>query len=152
MEAAGELRTAHRELERGLELFAALPMPLAHGEALLVVGDFLRRRGEPTQARTFVKRALDIASGCGAHRLARHGGELLALAGGRRRSRRIEANVLTPAESRVIELVEAGLSNAEIAGRISLSVRTVESHIAHAFAKLGVSSRRELLARRAIHA
>jgi DNA-binding NarL/FixJ family response regulator len=51
---------------------------------------------------------------------------------------------LTPRESQLIELAARGLSNADIADRLVLSVRTVESHIYRAMQKLGVSDRREL--------
>jgi DNA-binding NarL/FixJ family response regulator len=51
---------------------------------------------------------------------------------------------LTARESQLVELVRSGLSNAEIADRLVLSVRTVESHLYRAMQKLGVSDRREL--------
>ena len=38
-------------------------------------------------------------------------------------------------------LLAAGLSNGEIADRLVLSVRTVESHVASIYARLGVNSR-----------
>lgn len=64
---------------------------------------------------------------------------------GRRGSRpRLGWESLTDAELRVAELVADGLTYREIAERLSLSVRTVETHVAHALAKLGRSSRREL--------
>ncbi|MDO8185602.1 LuxR C-terminal-related transcriptional regulator [Conexibacter sp. JD483] len=54
------------------------------------------------------------------------------------------AIALTPREAQLVELAARGLSNAEIADRLVLSVRTVESHIYRAMQKLGVSDRREL--------
>ena len=43
-----------------------------------------------------------------------------------------------------MELASKGLTNAQIADRLVLSVRTVETHIYRAMQKLGVSDRREL--------
>ena len=51
---------------------------------------------------------------------------------------------LTDAERRVAALVATGLTDREIAERFTLSVRTVQTHVAHVRAKLGASSRREL--------
>jgi len=46
--------------------------------------------------------------------------------------------------TQIVTLAAEGLSNAEIADRLVLSVRTVESHIYRAMHKLGVSDRRDL--------
>jgi DNA-binding CsgD family transcriptional regulator len=53
---------------------------------------------------------------------------------------------LTPTELRVARLAAEGLTNREIGDRLFVSRRTVETHLAHAFAKLGLSSRAQLAA------
>lgn len=53
---------------------------------------------------------------------------------------------LTRRELEIARLASEGLSNAEIAERLVVSLRTVESHLYHAYAKLGVVDRRELAA------
>jgi len=53
---------------------------------------------------------------------------------------------LTEAERRIARVVAEGLSNPAIAARLFVSRHTVESHLKHAYAKLGVSSRVELAA------
>jgi DNA-binding CsgD family transcriptional regulator/pimeloyl-ACP methyl ester carboxylesterase len=59
---------------------------------------------------------------------------------------------LTDAELPVVRLAGEGLTNAQIAARLFLSRYTVETHLKHAFAKLGVESRAELAALVAGHA
>jgi DNA-binding CsgD family transcriptional regulator len=51
---------------------------------------------------------------------------------------------VTAREAEVLDLVAQGLTNAQIAGRLVLSTRTVETHVASLLAKLGVSGRGEL--------
>jgi predicted ATPase/class 3 adenylate cyclase/DNA-binding CsgD family transcriptional regulator len=51
---------------------------------------------------------------------------------------------LTPMERQVVELLSGGLRNAEIAERLFIAPSTVKTHLGHAFAKLGVSTRAEL--------
>jgi DNA-binding CsgD family transcriptional regulator len=51
---------------------------------------------------------------------------------------------LTPAELTVADLVADGLSNPEVATRLHVSRRTVETHVAHILAKLGGRSRQEI--------
>ena len=51
---------------------------------------------------------------------------------------------LTAQERQIAELARGGLSNPEIGARLYLSRRTVEWHLRHVFAKLGIKSRREL--------
>jgi DNA-binding CsgD family transcriptional regulator len=51
---------------------------------------------------------------------------------------------LTRREQEIVSLAAGGASNAEIAERLVLSVRTVEWHLYLAIRKLGVSTREEL--------
>ena len=52
----------------------------------------------------------------------------------------------TDREREIVMLIGAGLSNREVAERLTLSVRTVESHIYRAMTKTGTTSRDELAA------
>ena len=53
---------------------------------------------------------------------------------------------LTRRELEVAALVAQGLTNRDIAARLYLSVRTVETHVDHILAKLGFSRRTQLAA------
>jgi DNA-binding CsgD family transcriptional regulator len=70
-----------------------------------------------------------------------HMAEIYAGAARRRRG------VLTPREWEVLELVAAGLSNAEIAARLFTSVSTIRKHMEHIFDRTGVRSRGAAVAR-----
>ena len=50
-------------------------------------------------------------------------------------------SALSPREQEILTLIAAGMSNPAIAGALFLSVRTVENHVAHILAKLGVRPR-----------
>jgi DNA-binding CsgD family transcriptional regulator len=54
---------------------------------------------------------------------------------------------LTPAEQAVARLVAAGRSNRQTAAELYVSVKTVEFHLGHIFDKLGIRSRKDLIAR-----
>ena len=63
--------------------------------------------------------------------------------GGRRRpASGLES--LTPAEREVVALVVQGHTNPEVGERLFISRRTVQHHLAHVYAKLGVRTRRDL--------
>src|SRR5439155_26893236 len=51
---------------------------------------------------------------------------------------------LTRAERDVALLAAEGLTNAEIGQRLFISPRTAKAHLAHIYAKLGITSRRQL--------
>ena len=51
---------------------------------------------------------------------------------------------LTAREADVLELLQSGSSNAEIAAELHVGIETVRTHARHIYRKLGVSSRREL--------
>jgi DNA-binding NarL/FixJ family response regulator len=55
--------------------------------------------------------------------------------------------VLTPREAEVLELLQSGRSNAEIAHNLQIGVETVRTHVRRVYGKLGVRTRRELRAR-----
>jgi DNA-binding NarL/FixJ family response regulator len=56
--------------------------------------------------------------------------------------------LLTPREADVLDLLQGGRSNAEIAATLHVSVETVRTHARHIYRKLGVRTRRELHASR----
>ena len=56
----------------------------------------------------------------------------------------LAAPALTPQQWQVARLVVAGATNREVAAQLVLSPRTVEHHLRHIFARLGVRSRVEL--------
>ncbi len=58
---------------------------------------------------------------------------------------------LTPTERDVVRLVSEGLANNDIAGRLFVSPRTVQTHLTHVYAKLGLNSRVQLVQEAARH-
>jgi DNA-binding CsgD family transcriptional regulator len=58
---------------------------------------------------------------------------------------------LTPAERDVVRLVSEGLANNDIATRLFVSPRTVQSHLTHVYSKLGLTSRVQLAQEAARH-
>ena len=113
--------------------------------AVLLMG-----RGNSAAARRPYASASDLYSELGAAWDAQRAAVRLRALGvirGRRGQRDRPATgwaALTPTELRVSELVTEGLPNPEIAARLFLSRRTVETHISHILLKLNVRSRVEI--------
>jgi DNA-binding NarL/FixJ family response regulator len=63
------------------------------------------------------------------------------------RANKVNTPAATPSEreSEVLRLIASGYSNKEIAGRLSLSVKTVEAHKANAMRKLGLTGRIDIV-------
>ncbi len=59
---------------------------------------------------------------------------------------------LTPTELDVVRLVNEGLANKDIATRLFVSPRTVQTHLTHVYTKLGLTSRVQLAQEAARHA
>jgi predicted ATPase/DNA-binding CsgD family transcriptional regulator len=72
--------------------------------------------------------------------------DAIALAFGTAKHRAVAPSGLSDRELEVVRLVAEGLTNKSIAARLHLSVRTVESHVRHALAKLGLENRTQLAA------
>ena len=145
-EAAGDRGEAEAYFERAIAIHGEVDLPLEWLQTLLEYGRFLRRSGQPQRARRLLGQAVELAESTGALWLAGQAGEELRVAGGRRR-KAADPERLTPQEERVVELAASGASNAEIAGTLYLSVNTVETHLRHVYAKLGIRSRSQLAAR-----
>jgi DNA-binding NarL/FixJ family response regulator len=54
------------------------------------------------------------------------------------------SDLLTPREADVLELLQDGATNAQIAHELSIGIETVRTHARNIYRKLGISSRREL--------
>lgn len=123
--------------EAGAQLHEAL--------ALRALGDVLMREQHEKAARKHLRAAMDIAVRCGATMAADRAYELLTAAGGRMSAVHASPkDALTSGELRVAELAAAGLTNREIAEKLYVTVRTVESHLSNAYRKLGAQTRAEL--------
>jgi DNA-binding NarL/FixJ family response regulator len=91
-----------------------------------------------TEARDVIN-AIHLASR-GMHVLPRS-----AASGGSGDGLRVEgSDLLTPREADVLELLQDGATNAQIAHTLSIGVETVRTHARNIYRKLGISSRREL--------
>ena len=123
-------------------------------EAALALG----RRGRTEKAVPLLLRAVgDYEKLRAARCVARCDSTLRALGvrrprGSRPRRSRTGWEALTDTEQAVVNLAAQGLTNRQVGERMFISHRTVETHLSHAFEKLGVSSRARLaseVARRA---
>jgi DNA-binding CsgD family transcriptional regulator len=148
LRAAGLARGGQEGLALLQESVAALdssPALLERARSLTELGAALRRSGQRAAAREPLARALELAARCGARPLAARARDELNAAGARpRRAWRTGVDALTPSELRVARLAAAGRSNREIAGELYVTLKAIEGHLAHAYAKLGIQGRDQL--------
>lgn len=144
--ATGDAEKAQQRLQAALEAFSALEMPFEQGCARLelaraVAGE--RRAAAVIEAVA----ALAVFERLGAKQQADVAAALLRSLGGRRpMGPRGDAGALTRREREVVPLLGLGLSNAEIAGRLCISRKTVEHHVSRVLSKLRLRSRAEAAA------
>jgi DNA-binding CsgD family transcriptional regulator len=146
----GFLRAAHGDLEAAIEAHEAAltehdrsPQPLERGRTLLALGATLRRAKRRREARERLTAALDLFDALGAPLWSEKAAAELARIPGRTPG----ATGLTETEQRIAGLAAEGLTNKEIAARVFVTVRTVETNLSKVYAKLGVRSRTELATR-----
>ena len=116
--------------------------PFDYTRIVLAHGMWLRRTRRYTEARAELESAakgFDRLGACPWAERAR--AELRASGGASIKQTSGEAVALSAQEYRVAELAAAGRTSKEIAVQLSLSHRTVDSHLAQAFRKLGVTRR-----------
>ena len=120
-------------------------MPLASNLAHLAWGVAAMRAGKrKIAARELVlaKKMSDILGARAYTFLAERSFEQLG--NGHLNSSIVGRNLLTPKEDAVVELATSGYSNAEIAKRLVVNIKTVEYRLRRVYAKLGIASRRDL--------
>ena len=129
-------------LRTAVDILAPTPARLEHARALVDLGAALRRANHRTDARPPLSAGLDLATTCGATRLAERARFELKATGARpRRAARTGRAALTASELRIAELAAAGHSNPAIAQALFITVKTVEGHLSAAYRKLDVHSR-----------
>ena len=124
--------------------YARLGLRADEARTRLVLGRAQRRHRKWGAARESLGRAATVFAESGATGWAEAARSELARVGARRPR---PSGQLTPSERRVAELAAEGLSNKEIARTLVVTVHTVEVHLSHAYAKLGVRSRSQLAGR-----
>ncbi len=140
-------RAAATAAAQAAQLFDGTGQLIDAGRARLCAGWAWAAAGDPSQAREELAAAARTFTECGARSLS------AATAREQRKpairlpgpGRGTGAHGLTRRELVVVELVGEGFTNQQIAKTLFLSVRTVETHLSHIFAKLGVSNRTGIL-------
>jgi DNA-binding CsgD family transcriptional regulator/tetratricopeptide (TPR) repeat protein len=142
--AAGYDPQAAAALLQAADDYRRLGLRFDRARTLLSLGRGARRRRQWGTARRSLDAAARAFEGIGSDGWAEQTRSELARIGGRRPG---AENELTPSEARVAGLAAEGLSNKEIAASLVVTVQTVEAHLSHAYAKLGVHSRGQLARR-----
>jgi DNA-binding CsgD family transcriptional regulator len=138
-QAADELASAAAGYER-------LGLRFEQARSLLLLGHEQRRANKRGAARDSIGRSRQVFDMLGCSGWSARAAEELGRVSGRRGA----DDGLTASELRVVELAAQGQSNKEIASLLHVTVYTVEAHLSHAYAKLGVRSRAQLAARLAM--
>lgn len=133
--------------EEAVAVLERSPSRLQLAHSLVELGAARRREGQRAAATEPLGQGLELADELGAALLVDRARRELGLLGVRpRRAARSGPMSLTPGERAVAELAAEGLTNVQVAQRLFIARKTVESHLASAYRKLGIKARGDLSA------
>ncbi len=138
-------RAAEEGYREAIELLGRTRMATHLARARLVYGEWLRREKRRIDARNQLRPAFDALVSMGAEAFAERARRELQATGEKVRKRSEDTRTdLTSQEEEIAQLAREGRTNPEIGAQLFIGGRTVEWHLRKVFAKLDISSRREL--------
>ncbi len=145
--ALGEYEVALTRAREAAREFTARGERLEVCRTLLAATEFALNAGQTQVVAGWLDRVALLAEHCGSARLAtevaRYRSRLAAIADAQP-DPRSASSPLTAREREIADLVSRGMTNTAIAGKLFLSVRTVESHLRQIYRKLDVPNRAAL--------
>jgi DNA-binding CsgD family transcriptional regulator len=141
----GEGKAADCLYREAIERLDRTRMRAELARAHLLYGEWLRRDHRRTDAREQLRAAHQMLTAMGMDGFAERARRELLATGETVRKRTVDTLTnLTPQEAQIAKLARAGHTNQEIAAQLFISPRTVEWHLGNVFAKLGITSRKDL--------
>jgi len=138
-------REAEQRYAEAVQRFQRTPLRPDLARAHLLYGEWLRRESRRLDARHQLRAAYHLFTTIGADAFAERARRELLATGEKVRKREVDScNQLTPQEEHIVRLARDGRTNPEIGAELFISTRTVEWHLRKVFAKLGITSRRDL--------
>lgn len=134
------------QFAQALRLHSTVGRPFETARTQLLYGESLRRRRRRADARQYLRSAHETFERLGARPWAEQAATELKATGETARKRDVSTvDQLTPQELQIARFVAQGETNRSIATSLFLSPRTVDYHLRKIFAKLGLTSRAELI-------
>jgi DNA-binding CsgD family transcriptional regulator len=145
--ARGDIAAAEAVFIQGLADISPLTLPFQRALLEFAYGQVLRRAGQRRAAAHQLQGARDRFSRLMAKPyLERCDRELAACGLAPAKRSTFDPSRLTAQESAVARLVAMGMGNREVASDLFISIKTVQFHLTHIYAKLSINSRSELAA------
>jgi DNA-binding CsgD family transcriptional regulator len=136
---------AERGFREAVEHLSRARVRAELARAHLLYGEWLRRANRRSDARSELVRAHEMFTAMGMQGFAERTRRELLATGATVRQRTVDAvDQLTEQEALIARFARDGLTNQEIGAQLFISTHTVEWHLRKVFAKLGISSRRQL--------